>query len=77
MATNEKFQAGHAYGDDKRAQKATLLGDPATIATELLTDLVGAGSVATFTELFNLVKSLLNEGEPADDRKGYVYVALS
>jgi linoleate 10R-lipoxygenase len=70
MSFNEKYQAGESYGDAPRAKQANLLDDPVKVATNILKDYAGARQAATLPELVGLVKSLMSDGEPSDDRKG-------
>jgi linoleate 10R-lipoxygenase len=70
MSFNEKYQAGESYGDAPRTKQANLLDDPVKVATNILKDYAGARQAATLPELVGLVKSLMSDGEPSDDRKG-------
>jgi hypothetical protein len=70
MSFNEKFQEGESYGDAPRASKPNLLEDPTQIAAAILKDYVGARQAASLSELVGLIKGLMSDGEPSDDRKG-------
>ncbi|KAI9146726.1 Psi-producing oxygenase A [Paramyrothecium foliicola] len=70
MSFDEKFQEGESYGDAPIADKTALLDDPVKIATSIFKDYAAARSATSLPELIGLVQSLLNEGEPSDDRKG-------
>uniref|UniRef100_A0A0L0MYV5 linoleate 8R-lipoxygenase n=1 Tax=Tolypocladium ophioglossoides (strain CBS 100239) TaxID=1163406 RepID=A0A0L0MYV5_TOLOC len=69
MSFDEKFQAGEAYGDGRKGS-ANFFADPAKIAADILKDYAGIRSQASLTEITGLIKSLLEKGEPLDDKKG-------
>ncbi|KAI0555851.1 heme peroxidase [Xylaria curta] len=69
MASDEKFQAGEAYGDPRK-QSDNFLSDPVKVATDLLRDYAGLRSQASIPEIVELIKELMNPGEPLDDKKG-------
>jgi hypothetical protein len=71
MSHNEKYQAGEAYGDVKKAPTANFFADPVKVATDLLKDYAGLRSEASIPEIAGLIKGLMQKGEPLDDRKGY------
>ncbi|KAI1427522.1 heme peroxidase [Xylaria sp. FL1777] len=70
MASEEKFQAGEAYDDPHRQSATDFLSDPVKVATELLKDYSGLRSQASIPEIVELIKELMNPGEPLDDKKG-------
>lgn len=70
MASEEKFQAGEAYGDPQRQSSDSFLSDPVKVATDLLKDYAGLRSQASLPEIVDLIKGLMNPGEPLDDKKG-------
>ncbi|GAP85595.1 putative linoleate diol synthase [Rosellinia necatrix] len=70
MASEEKFQAGEAYGEAPRQSSAKFLADPAQVAANLLKDYAGLRSQASIPEIVGLIKELTNPGEPLDDKKG-------
>ncbi|KAI0205662.1 heme peroxidase [Astrocystis sublimbata] len=70
MAPEEKFQAGEAYGDPKKNSADNFLSDPVKVATDLLKDYKGLRSQASVPEIVELIKGLMNPGQPIDDKKG-------
>lgn len=69
MPSEEKFQAGEAYGDVEK-DSANFFSDPAKIAQDLLKDCAGLANQTTLPELVGLIKELLQKGQPLDDKKG-------
>ncbi|KAI8944722.1 heme peroxidase [Xylaria longipes] len=69
MASGEKFQAGEAYGDPRK-RTDNFLSDPVKVATGILKDLGSVGRQASIPEIVQLIKELVNPGEPLDDKKG-------
>ena len=69
MGSDEKFQAGEAYGDPTK-RSDNFLSDPVKVATDLLKDYAGVRSQASIPEIVELIKELMNPGEPLDDKKG-------
>ncbi|ROT36144.1 heme peroxidase [Sodiomyces alkalinus F11] len=70
MSSNEKFQAGEAYGEARHESSGSLLDDPLKIATQLVKDYAGVRSQASIPELAGLIKQLRSKGEPLDDKQG-------
>lgn len=70
MVSDAKFQAGEAYGDPPRQSSDKFLSDPVKVAADLLKDYAGVRNQASASEIVDLVKQLLNPGEPLDDKKG-------
>ncbi|KAI0404808.1 heme peroxidase [Xylaria palmicola] len=70
MASDEKFQAGEAYGDPSKTSSSTFLSDPVKVATDLLRDYSALSSQASLPEIVNLIKELTIPGQPLDDKKG-------
>lgn len=69
MASNAKFQAGEEYGEARKGP-TNFLSDPVAIATDLLKDYAGVRSEASLPEIVGIIKELLAEGQPLDDKKG-------
>ncbi|KAI1312714.1 heme peroxidase [Xylaria venustula] len=70
MVSEEKFQAGEAYEDPQRQPATDFLSDPVKVATDLLKDYSGLRSQASVPEIVELIKGLMNPGQPLDDKKG-------
>ncbi|KAI8623543.1 heme peroxidase [Xylariaceae sp. FL1651] len=70
MASNEKYQAGEAYGEGRTQPSSSFLSDPVKVATDLLKDYSGLRSTASVQEIVGLIKELMNPGQPLDDKKG-------
>lgn len=66
----EKYQAGESYADAPKQTKANFFADPVRAATDIFKDCASVGCAVSLPELIGLVKSLVNKGEPVDDRKG-------
>ncbi|KAI0167087.1 heme peroxidase [Hypoxylon sp. FL1284] len=69
MGSNDKYQAGEAYGDVEK-DNSTFFSDPAKIAADLVKDYAGLRSVASVPQITGLIKELLNKGQPLDDKNG-------
>ncbi|XXH00292.1 hypothetical protein Hte_006634 [Hypoxylon texense] len=69
MPSDEKFQAGEAYGDVEK-DYSSIFSDPTKVATDLVKDYGGLRSVASVPQIAGLIKELLNKGQPLDDKKG-------
>ncbi|KAI6090870.1 heme peroxidase [Hypoxylon rubiginosum] len=69
MGSNEKFQAGEAYGDVEK-DTSNFFSDPTKIATDLVKDYAGLRSVASVPQIAGLIKELLNKGQPLNDKNG-------
>lgn len=69
MPSDEKFQAGEAYGDVEK-DYSNIFSDPTKVATDLVKDYAGLRSVASVPQIAGLIKELLNKGQPLDDKKG-------
>ncbi|KAI3317044.1 heme peroxidase [Xylariaceae sp. AK1471] len=70
MTSDEKFQAGEAYGDERKQSASSFLSDPVKVATDLLKDYAGLRSQASPQEIAGLIKELTTKGQPLDDKKG-------
>lgn len=66
---NEKFQAGESYGDSRKDSE-NFFSDPTKVAADILKDYVSVRGQTSQAELLGVIKSLLNKGEPLDDKKG-------
>ncbi|KAL7621367.1 hypothetical protein AAE478_008688 [Parahypoxylon ruwenzoriense] len=69
MPSDDKFQAGEAYGDAEQ-ESTNFFADPTKIAKDLLKDCVGLSNQATLPELVGLIKELLQKGQPLNDKNG-------
>lgn len=67
---SEKFQAGEAYTEPQKQSDADFFADPVKVATDLLKDYAGLRSQASIPEIVELIKELMNPGQPLDDKKG-------
>ncbi|KAI1858014.1 uncharacterized protein JN550_012907 [Neoarthrinium moseri] len=76
MSTNEKFQAGVTYADAKKSSSSNFFADPLKVATDLLKDGAGVKKEVSLPELVGLIKGLLQEGEPLDDKKGQLLIGI-
>ncbi|KAI1843275.1 hypothetical protein JX266_010629 [Neoarthrinium moseri] len=76
MSTNEKFQAGVTYADAKKSSSSNFFADPLKVATDLLKDGAGVSKEVSLPELVGLIKGLLQEGEPLDDKKGRLLIGI-
>ncbi|KAF9874998.1 linoleate diol synthase [Colletotrichum karsti] len=68
MSFNTKYQAGEAYGDERKGSN-NFFADPKKVAADIIKDLGGVHGTLTPTELINLVQQLTQKGEPLDDKK--------
>jgi linoleate 10R-lipoxygenase len=66
---DEKFQAGTTYGDDEKSN-ANYFSDPGKVAADILKDYASVRSQTSQAELVGVIKSLLQKGQPLDDKKG-------
>ncbi|KAG9253117.1 uncharacterized protein F5Z01DRAFT_175200 [Emericellopsis atlantica] len=71
MSTTNKFQAGESYGEARKKSSSSFLSDPVRVASDLFKDYATLRSEASLTEVVGLIKGIMNEGEPIDDKKGY------
>ncbi|TDZ65292.1 Psi-producing oxygenase A [Colletotrichum trifolii] len=71
----QKFQAGEAYGDERKGSD-NFFADPGRVAANLLKDCGGLSSQITLPDLTNLIQQLLQKGEPLDDKKGTTEVLI-
>ena len=69
MGDNSKFQAGEEFGEG-RPRPTKFLADPVAVATDLLKDYAGLRSEASLPQIVGLIKELMAEGEPLDDKNG-------
>ncbi|KAJ3562058.1 hypothetical protein NPX13_g8709 [Xylaria arbuscula] len=69
---SDKFQAGEAYEDPPKQSDEDFFSDPVKVATDLLKDYAGLRSQASVPEIVELIKQLMNPGQPLDDKKGQV-----
>lgn len=70
-SSDEKFQAGASYGDDEKSS-ASFFSDPVKVAADILKDYASVRSQTSQAELVGVIKSLLQKGQPLDDKKGQV-----
>lgn len=70
MSDEHKFQAGEDYADVRKKSSASFLSDPVKVAQDLLKDYASLRSEATLTQVIGLIKGIMNEGDPIDDKKG-------
>lgn len=66
---DEKFQAGATYGDDEKSS-SNYFSDPVKVAADILKDYASVRNQTTQAELVGVIKSLLQKGQPLDDKKG-------
>ncbi|KAI0110077.1 heme peroxidase [Daldinia grandis] len=69
MPSDEKFQAGEAYGDVEKGS-TNYFADPTKIARDILKDGVGLAGKVTIKEIVTLIEELIQVGQPIDDKKG-------
>ncbi|KAI8959978.1 heme peroxidase [Daldinia sp. FL1419] len=69
MPSDEKFQAGEAYGDGDNGP-TNYFANPTKIATDILADGKGLKGKVSIKELVNLIEELIQVGQPMDDKKG-------
>ncbi|RFU32277.1 hypothetical protein B7463_g4075, partial [Scytalidium lignicola] len=67
MSSNEKFQAGEAYGE---SQNESSNFNPAKVATDLMKNYASIRTQASVAELSGLIGELVQKGGPIDDKKG-------
>ncbi|KAI1259137.1 heme peroxidase [Xylariaceae sp. FL1019] len=69
MAGDLKFQAGEAYGDVSQ-DSTDYLSDPVKVAKDILKDCADLKGRVSVQEIVTLIKELLKQGQPLDDKKG-------
>ncbi|KAI2620829.1 heme peroxidase [Xylaria nigripes] len=71
------YQAGESYADASERQFTTFFSDPVKVATTILKDCAGAIPQISPIELANLIKGLLQPGQPLDDKEGTTEVLIN